>query len=151
MRTLRYTLVFTISTILCTQLHAQLYTVKVKHIQTFKHPIDLETNDAIAQNKIQYGDGGTTSTIYIFDLTKNAMSRKVDNDSTYTFKILESNKKGETINITTQFPQDTGFVDANYTISRTLDKKYIIECRFLKDGEIQGWFDRDAKVAVRKQ
>lgn len=151
MRTLRYTLVFTISTISFTHLQAQLYTVKVKHIQTFKHSVNLETNDAVTQNKIEYGYGGTTSTKYLFDLTKSVMSRKVDEDSTYTFKILESNKKGETINIKTRFPQGTGFVDANYTISRTPDKRFILECRYQKDGEIQGWFDRDVKVTVSKK
>ncbi len=128
---------------LITRVNAQTIEVKVKEVQFFSHDTTIETEDAVVLNKINYGDGGTTTTTYLFDLSKKLMYRKVNGENFFYFKIISFDTTIHMLTCNVKFDTNNGIMIGNYTITKDpSDDGYILMCRYKNNGRLEGWFSK---------
>lgn len=116
---------------------SQVYTIKIRNVQSFEHPI-MSTNNAIKENKITYIDAGTTNTELIFDLEKMKLYRNAEG-VLGEFEIVEKLNDKTIFNVKVKF---TNGQFANFIYQKESTGFYTLYCRWVENDKINGWFDR---------
>jgi hypothetical protein len=117
--------------------------VELSHFQLFSHDKNLETNYAIKNNKVSYGDAFYTNTRLIFDLKKKYMIKTCDNQSD-TLLIREIRRNSDVLEVDVIFPDP---LLVNYFLTTTKkNKEDILVCRWIEGDKIVGWADKFIKI-----
>jgi len=140
MKKVLFSILFIISTI-CG--NSQKYIIEVSSIQNFEHPY-MSTNDAIQKDSIVYlSSGKTGKSTYVFDLKHKKLHRNM-NGLIGIFDILLVSKKDGMFDVQVNFPETN--MKAHYTLSEVNSKNKMLLCRWITDGKIVGWFDKNVKI-----
>lgn len=123
--------------------NSQKYTIEVSLIQNFKHPFML-TNDAIRKDSVTYLNCGETGkSTYVFDITNKKLYRDI-NGLKGTFNIVNIGKNNGIFHVQVDFPDVN--VTAYYTLTEVDGVNKMLVCRWITEGNMIGWFDKDVKI-----
>lgn len=131
----------------------QVFTISIDTIHTFRHLKEIDTNDAIDQNKIILTGSYNVTMMFRLDVDNKSLTRIIDCNPPVIMPIVYLHETAGCYNIVAEYTdlktKNVGY--PNYTFSKLPGGNYIIELRILQNDEIQGWFNDAARVIIEKR
>ena len=133
-----------------TMAEGQVFTITIDTIYTFRHPKEIETNEAIVSNNIRLSGAFDVKMVFMLDIQRRILSRMIDSNTPVKMPIVYLHEINGCYNIIAEYKDKKSrkIEYPNYTFAKLPGGNYMIELRVLQNEEIHGWFNDAARVKI---